>query len=95
MSARSNKVNTQTVEADSSDNMAEEYISVSEALKSVTPFSGNKKEGLTFISNVNTAFEVLNPNHHDKLYKTVLTRISGGPRIAIAHRRLDNWEVLR
>jgi hypothetical protein len=43
MSARSNKVNMQTVEADSSDNMAEEYISVSEALKLVSPFSGKKR----------------------------------------------------
>jgi hypothetical protein len=83
------------VEADSSDSMAEEYISVSEALKLVTPFSGNKKEVLTFISNVNTAFEVINPNHEDRLYKFVLTRISGEPSTAIAHRHLESWTELR
>jgi hypothetical protein len=42
------------LEADSTGNMAEEYISVSEALKLVSPFSGNKREVLTFISNVDT-----------------------------------------
>jgi hypothetical protein len=75
--------------------MAEEYISASEALKLVTPFSGNKKEVLTFTSNVNTAFEVVNPNHQDRLYKFVLTRISGEPRKAIAHRHLHSWAELR
>jgi hypothetical protein len=59
MSARPSDVNIQFVEADSSDVMAEEYISASVALKLVTPFSDNKKV-LTFISNVNTALEVIN-----------------------------------
>jgi hypothetical protein len=54
MSARFNKVNVATVETDSSSSMAEEYNGVSEALKLVTPFSGNKKEVLTFIFSVNT-----------------------------------------
>jgi hypothetical protein len=94
MSARSSNVNIQTVEADSSDSMAEEYISASEALKLVTPFSGNKKKVRTFISNVNAAFEVINPNHQGR-YKSVLTRISGKPRTAIAHRHLDSWTELR
>jgi hypothetical protein len=44
---------------------------------------------------VNTAFEVINPIHAHRLYKFVLTRISGEPRIAIAHRNLDRWEELR
>lgn len=88
-------MNVATAEADSSGSMAEEYISVSEALKLVTPFSGNKKEVLTFISNVNTAFEAVNPDHRDRLYKFVLTRISGEPRTAIAHRNLENWTDLR
>jgi hypothetical protein len=95
MSARSSKVNTPTVEADSSNSMAEEYISVSEALKLATPFSGNKKEVLTFISNVNAAFEVINPNQQDRLYIFVLTRISGELKTAIAHRHLDSWTELR
>ena len=95
MSARAQSATTQTIEADSTDSMAEEYISVSEALKLVTPFKGEKREILTFISNVNTAFEVINPAHQDRLYKFVLTKISGEPRLAIAHRTLENWEELR
>jgi hypothetical protein len=95
MSARSREVNVTVAEADRSDDMAEEYVRVSEALKLVTPFSGNKREILTFISNVNTAFEVINPIHEDRLYKFILTRISGEPRIAIAHRNLDKWTELR
>jgi hypothetical protein len=71
--------------------MANEYIGVSEALKLVSPFSGNKKEVLAFISNVDTAFEVVNPDHRGRLYKFVLTRISGEPQTAIAHRHLESW----
>jgi hypothetical protein len=33
-----------------------EHISVREALKLVSPFKGDKKEVLAFISNVDTAF---------------------------------------
>jgi hypothetical protein len=69
--------------------MAEEYISVSEVLKLVMPFSGNKKEVLTFIFNLCTTFEVINPNHQDRLYKFVLTRISEETRTARAHQHLD------
>jgi hypothetical protein len=83
------------LEADSSDSMADEYISVSEALKIVSPFSGNKKEVLAFISNVDTAFEIVKPDHRGRLYKFVLTRISGEPRTAITHRHLENWIELR
>ena len=75
--------------------MAEEYISVSEALKLVTPYGGNKKEVLTFIANVNTTFEVINPEYEDRLYKFVLKRIIGEPRTAIAQRNLDNWADLK
>jgi hypothetical protein len=91
MSARSREVNVRVAEADRSDSMAEEYVSVSEALTLVTPFSGNKREGLTFISNVNTAFEVINPIHEDRLCKFLLTRISDKPRIAITHQNLYMW----
>jgi hypothetical protein len=34
-----------------------DYITVGEALKSVTPFKGDKREVLAFIANVNTAFD--------------------------------------
>jgi hypothetical protein len=95
MSARQRERNVRIIEADSLDSMAEEYVSMSEALKLVTPFSGNKREVLTFISNVNTAFEVINPVHEDRLYKFVLTKISGEPRIAIAHGNFYKWDKLR
>jgi hypothetical protein len=95
MSARQREENIVIMEADRSGNMTEGYVSVGEALKLVTPFTGNKREILTFISNVNTAFEVINPIHADRMYKFVLTRISGEPRIAIGHRNLENWEELR
>jgi hypothetical protein len=85
----------QVAEADRSDSMAEEYVSASEALKLVTKFSGNKREVLTFISNVNTAFEVINPSHEGRLYKFELTSISREPRTAIDHRNLDSWEEVR
>lgn len=89
MSMSASRISTRILEADGSENMAKEYISVSEALKLVSPFSGNKKEVSTFISNVDTAFEVVNPDHRGRLYKFVLTRISGEPRTAIAHRHLQ------
>ena len=44
-----------------------EYISVGEALKLVSPFKGDKREVLAFISSVDTAFEVINPNNSDVL----------------------------
>jgi hypothetical protein len=52
MSARSKEIGIRIAEADSADSMAEEYVNLTDALKLVTPFSGNKKEILTFISNV-------------------------------------------
>jgi hypothetical protein len=50
---------------------------------------------LAFISNLDTAFEVINPDNSDVFYKFVLTRISGEPRVAITHMNLENWEDLR
>jgi len=72
-----------------------EYIKVGEALKLVTPFKGDKREVLVFIANANTAFEVTDPTNEGTLFKFVLTRISGKPRTAIAHRNLENWEELQ
>jgi hypothetical protein len=53
--------------------------------------SGEKKNILSFTSNVDTVLEVTDPNQGNKLYKFVLTCICGEPRTAIAHRNLDNW----
>jgi hypothetical protein len=72
-----------------------EYISVGEALKLVTPFKGDKKEALAFIANVDTTFEVMDPRNESTLLKFVLTRVSGEPRTAIAHRNLENCEELK
>jgi len=72
-----------------------QYIPVTEALKLVCPFKGDKREVLAFISNVHTAFEVTNPEQAHTLYRFVLTRVSGEPRTAITHRNLENWEELR
>jgi len=58
-----------------------EYISVGETLKLVNSFKGAKREVLAFISNVDTASEVINPENSDVLYKIVLTRISCEPRV--------------
>ncbi|XP_033607712.1 uncharacterized protein LOC111865382 [Cryptotermes secundus] len=91
MSARQREEGIIFTEADEATSMAEEYISVSEALKLVTPFTGNKRDILTFISNVNTVFEVINPIHAERLYKFILTQISGEPRTVIARRNLENW----
>jgi hypothetical protein len=82
-------MSVQIVEAYRTSNKAEEYVSISKALKLVTPFSGNKRQVLTFISNVDAVFKVINPEHEGRMYKFMLTRISGEPRIAKAHRNLD------
>jgi cellular nucleic acid-binding protein len=72
-----------------------DHISVGEALKLVTPFKGDKRDVLSFIANVDTAFEVINPLNEGILFTFVLTRINGEPRTAIAHRNLENWGELK
>jgi hypothetical protein len=66
-----------------------EYISVTEALKLVAPFKGEKRDILAFIANVDIAFEVTDPRNKSTLFKFVLTRISVEPRTATAHRNLE------
>jgi hypothetical protein len=61
----------------------------------VSPVKGKRKEVMAFISNVDTAFEVIHPDNSNVLYKFLLTRISGEPRVAITHRNLEIWEDLR
>jgi hypothetical protein len=89
------RIIVQSVKADEASKMSEEYISLSEALKLLTPFNGDKQDVLAFIANVDTAFKVINPNQQDRLYKFVLTRISGEPRTAIEHRHLDSSAELK
>jgi hypothetical protein len=71
-----------------------DFISVGKALKLVPPFRENKQVVLEFTGNVDTAFAVINPRQEEISYKFVLTRISGGPRMAISHKNLDNWADL-
>jgi hypothetical protein len=66
--------------------MNDDFISVGEALKLVPYFKGNKEEILAFIVNMNTAFALINPVQDNVLYKFVLTRISGEPRIAMSQK---------
>ena len=66
-----------------------------EALKLVSPFKGDKMEVLAFISNVDTDFEVINPENSDVLYKSVLTKISRELSVVITHRNLENWDDLK
>jgi len=68
---------------------------VGEALKLVSPFKGDKMEVLAFISNVDTDFEVINPENSDVLYKSVLTKISRELSVVITHRNLENWDDLK
>ena len=68
---------------DSNTTKMTEYISVDEALKLVVPFKGEKRDVLTFIANVDRAFEVIDPRNEGTLFKFVLTRISGELRTAI------------
>jgi hypothetical protein len=86
---------TEVVSSNSNDSNMPEYISVGEALKLITRFKGDKKDVLAFIANVDTAFEVINPQNEGPLFKFVLTRISGEPRTAIGHRNLETWEELK
>jgi hypothetical protein len=95
MTTRLSNLEIQGMEVTRSDNMSTEYISVTEALKFISPFSGNKREVLTFVANVDTAFNCINPSSRDRLYQFVLTRISGEPRTAISHRNLENCEEFK
>jgi len=59
------------------NHMAGEFVGLGQALKLISPCSGEKKDILSFTSNVDTAFEVIDPNQGNKLYTLVLTSISG------------------
>ena len=72
-----------------------EYISVGEDLKLVAPFKGEKRDLLTFIANVHTAFKVIDPRNEGTLFTLVLTRISVEPRTTIAHKNFENSEELQ
>jgi len=72
-----------------------EYISVSEALKLPSSFKGEKRDVVAFFVNEDRAFKVIALGNEGTLFKSVLTRISGEHRTAIAHGNLENWEEER
>lgn len=72
--------------------MPVEYISVTQALKLISPFSGHKKDLLTFVSNVDTAFRLIYPSNEERLCQFVLTGITGD---IISHSNLESWEELK
>ena len=47
--------------------MAGEFVNLGEALKLISTLSGEKKDILSCISHVDTAFEVTDPNQGNKL----------------------------
>jgi len=72
-----------------------EYISVSEALKLPASFKGEKRDVVAFFANEDRAFKVIALGNEGTLFKSVLTRISGEHRTAIAHGNLEKWEELK
>jgi len=52
----------QIADANEPHSMAGEFVSLEEGLKLISPCSGEKKDILSRISRVNTAFEVIDPN---------------------------------
>ena len=55
---------------DSNTGKMTKYISVGEALKLVEPFKGEKRDVLSFIANVDTAFEVIDPRNEGDAFET-------------------------
>jgi len=58
---------------DSNTGKMTEYILVGEALKLEAPFKGEKRDVLAFITNIDTAFELIDPRNEGILFKFVLT----------------------
>jgi hypothetical protein len=85
--------NLEIAEVDSSS--VTDHISVSEGLKLVTTFKGDKREVLTFTANVDMSFEVIDPRSANALLKFIQTRIIGELQIASTHRNLVCWEGLK
>ena len=73
------------------------YCSVSEALKLITvPFSGKRESLEEFISNVDAAFELVNPVQHSILLKFVKARICGEARSKLLVRSLtETWKDVK
>jgi hypothetical protein len=53
-----------------------DHVLVSEALKLITPFKGDRREVIAFTVNIDMAFAVIDPRNADMVFKFILTRIS-------------------
>jgi hypothetical protein len=74
-----------------SGNMEGKYCSISEAMKLINqPFNGDKRKLKEFIDNVSTAFELVRPEQHDLLLKSVKTKITGEARSKLLVRDLTS-----
>lgn len=73
------------------------YCKVSEAIKLVTcTFEGDKHKLREFIDNVDTAFEITDPNNHALLLKFVKAKITGEARSKLIIKALTTtWESIR
>jgi hypothetical protein len=56
-------LDTEVVNADSNTAIMTEYMTISEALKLVTSFKGERREVFTFTVNEDIAFEVTDPRN--------------------------------
>ncbi|XP_063216520.1 uncharacterized protein LOC134527610 [Bacillus rossius redtenbacheri] len=75
----------------------EVFISVTEALKLINqPFDGTKNKLKEFCDNVDTAFDLVNPERHRVLLKFVKSKIVGDAKAKILVREnTDTWEEVK
>ena len=74
-----------------------EYLNISQAIKLIPkPFSGNKNELREFISNVETALAVVNPNKHAIFLKFIESNITGDAKTKLlARSERTTWEQVK
>jgi hypothetical protein len=74
---------------DSNTTIMTEYISVGEALKLVAPLKGEKRDVLTFIANLDTAFE-LTQEMRVHCLNSCLLELVGNPGLPL---RIGIWKT--
>jgi N-glycosylase/DNA lyase len=88
--------NTDLVSEEMAGSTADQYCSISEAMKLINQtFEGDKRKLKEFIENVSTAFELVRPKQHG-LLKFVKTKITGEARSKLIVRDLTStWREVR